>query len=84
MAIELFDPNHVGADLFCDGLGELGKCVLGDDGPAMVSDYAATANDARRLVLNAATHCGWAFELRLERWLCPDCLAARASRGERR
>jgi hypothetical protein len=43
MPIELFDPKMVGADLFCDGLGESGECVLGENGPAMVSDYAGSA-----------------------------------------
>jgi hypothetical protein len=76
MAIEIFDLNHVGADLFCDGLGEVGECVLGEDGPAMVSNYASTAEDARALVLHAGTNLGWAFDLTLQRWLCPDCLAA--------
>jgi hypothetical protein len=78
MAIELFDPKLIGADLFCDGLGEIvGKCVLGDDGPAMVTDTAATADEARQLVLHAADDFEWTFDLKLQRWLCPDCIAAR-------
>jgi hypothetical protein len=77
VAIELFDPQHVGVDLFCDGLSELEICVLSDDGPAMLSDYAGTVDEASHLVLYAAEHCGWIFDLELQRWLCPDCLAAR-------
>jgi len=61
MAIEMFDPKMMGADLFCDGLGEgeFGECVLGENGPAMVSDYAWSGEDARRLVLNTAESAGW-------------------------
>jgi hypothetical protein len=76
MAIELFNPNWIGADLFCDGLGEFGECVLGDDGPAMVTDIAPP-DDVRRLVLYGAESCGWKFDMKLQRWLCPACLAAR-------
>lgn len=85
MAIELFQPKVVGADLFCDGLGEFGECVLGEDGPAMITDTASTADDARRLVLHAATeHCGWQFDIELQRWLCPDCIATRDGKSLRR
>jgi hypothetical protein len=81
MAIELFNPNHIGADLYCDGLGDSGDCILGEDGPAMVSDYAGPADDARRMVLYSAESSGWAFDLKLQRWLCPDCLAARGAQA---
>ena len=74
MPIELVET--VGADLFCDGLGEFGECVLGENGPAMLSDLSWTADDARRLVLHAAEHSNWNFDIKLQRWLCPDCLAA--------
>lgn len=77
MAIELFNPNWVGADLFCDGLGEYGECVLGDDGPGMITAVESTADDARRMMLYAAEGSGWTFDLQTQRWLCPDCVAAR-------
>jgi hypothetical protein len=83
MAIELFNPNWVGADLFCDGLGEYGECVLGDDGPSMITDIAPTADDARRLMLHAADHSGWKFDIQSQRWLCPDCMAARDAKASR-
>jgi hypothetical protein len=80
MALEMFDPKWIGADLFCDGLGgPIGTCVLGDDGPAMISDIAPDAEDARRLALCAAERSGWRFDITMQRWLCPACLAALAA-----
>jgi hypothetical protein len=81
MALELFDPKWIGADLFCDGLGEFGECVLGDDGPDMVTDIAPSETDARRLALCAAERSGWRFDMQMQRWLCPACLAAQGARA---
>jgi hypothetical protein len=48
----------------------------------MVTDCCASAEDARRLVLNAAVREGWQFDLKLCRWLCPDCVTARDAQAE--
>jgi hypothetical protein len=71
-------------DLYCDGLGEdATTCVAygnPDDVDAdmpMVTDCCPSAEDARRLTLNTATREGWAFDMKLQRWLCPACVQAR-------
>src|SRR6266852_8548364 len=84
MALEQFPEVWTRVDLYCDGPGEdATTCVAyGDpddinaDMP-MVSDCCPTAEDARRLTLYAATQAGWICDMRLKRWLCPDCVKVR-------
>jgi hypothetical protein len=78
MAIEEFAETWIRVDLYCDGLGEDGTCVL-DAGEelGMISDVAPTAEGARSTVLHQANSLGWLFDLDFQRWLCPDCAAAR-------
>jgi hypothetical protein len=81
MALEQSPEIWTRVDLYCDGLGEdATTCVAyGDpddinaDMP-MVSDCCPTAEDACRLTLYAATQDGWIFDMRLKRWLCPECV----------
>jgi hypothetical protein len=80
MGLEQSKETWIRVDLFCDGLGEDGtSCVAygNPDNPnadmPMVSDCCPTAEDARRLTLHSATQQGWVFDMRLQRWLCPDC-----------
>ncbi len=68
-------------DLYCDGIGDDdATCVeYGDPNDLnvempMVTDCCASAEDARRLALSAATREGWQFDLKLQRWLCPACV----------
>jgi hypothetical protein len=78
MAIEEFREIWIRVDLYCDGLGEDGTCVLdADDDIGMISDVANNAEGARTTVLHAAESAGWVFDLKLRRWLCPDCVARR-------
>jgi hypothetical protein len=63
-------------DLFCDGLGDDGTCVRGANGDLdRISDVAPTAEGARKAILNAAVKSPWRFDPKLDRWLCPECVA---------
>jgi hypothetical protein len=63
-------------DLFCDGLGDDGTCVRGTNGDLdRISDVAPTAEGARKAILNAAVKSPWRFDPKLDRWLCPECVA---------
>lgn len=74
MTMELTKEVWTRADLFCEGLGVDGVCVLdAEDDIGMVSDVAPKEEDALRLALNGAKSIGWKFDLQLRRWLCPDC-----------
>jgi len=79
MGLEESEETWTRVDLFCDGLGKDGTCVAyGDtddlDDMPMVTDCCQSPEDAPRLTLYAATQEGWAFDMRLQRWLCPDCV----------
>jgi hypothetical protein len=76
VGIELYEPDWIGVDLFCDGIDDFTMCVLGDDGPGMITNAAPTEEGARQLVLGAAKDLGWQFDTQTQRWLCPDCLTA--------
>jgi hypothetical protein len=84
MPLEQYPESWTRVDLYCDGLGEDSTtCVeYGDpndldvDMP-MVTDCCPTPEDARRLVLHAATRAGWVFDMKLQRWLCPACTKVR-------
>jgi hypothetical protein len=75
MGIEETVETWVRVDLFCDGLGDDGICLLGADGELEgISDVAPTAEGARKQILNAAVKARWRFDPKLQRWLCPDCV----------
>jgi hypothetical protein len=78
MGIEETAETWVRVDLFCDGLGDDGICLLGADGELEgMSDVAPTAEGARKQILNAAVKARWRFDPKLQRWLCPDCVRRR-------
>jgi hypothetical protein len=53
MAIEEFPETWTRVDLYCDGLGEDGTCVLeANEDLGMISDVAKTAEGARTTVLH--------------------------------
>jgi hypothetical protein len=89
MGLEQSNETWIRVDLFCDGIGEdVTTCVAygdpedSDADMPMVTDCCATAEDARRLTLYAATRSGWIFDMHLRRWLCPHCVnALNARRG---
>ena len=55
MAIKVTAETWVRIDLFCDGLGNDGICLLGaSDELERISDVAPTAEGARKAILNAA------------------------------
>ena len=82
MSIAEFPETWIRVDLYCDGLGESGTCVLdGEEALGVISDVANTAEGARATVLYAAENSGWAFDMKLQRWLCPNCVAARDARN---
>jgi hypothetical protein len=62
-------------DLFCDGLGNDGICVADD--LEKITDAAPTEEGARKALINAAAKACWRFDLKLQRWLCPECACAR-------
>jgi hypothetical protein len=78
MAMKETAETWIRIDLFCDGLGDDGICV-GDasNGLATISDVAPTAEGARKGILNAAVKSRWWFDPKLQRALCPECVAAR-------
>ena len=76
MGIEKIAEMWIRIDLFCDGLGNDGICA-GDDQLERISDVAPTEEGARKAILNAAVKECWRFDLKLQRWLCPECAAAR-------
>jgi len=78
MAIEQTTETWVRIDLFCDGLGDDGICVLGaGDDLDRISEVAPTAEGARKAILNATVKACWRFDPKLQRWLCPDCVRRR-------
>jgi hypothetical protein len=78
MAMEETAETWIRIDLFCDGLGGDGICVRdANDELDRISDVAPTAEGARKAILNAAVRSRWAFDVKLQRWLCPECVAAR-------
>ena len=76
MGIEKIAEMWIRINLFCDGLGNDGICA-GDDQLERISDVAPTEEGARKAILNAAVKECWRFDLKLQRWLCPECAAAR-------
>ena len=85
MAIKETAETWVRIDLFCDGLGEEGTCVLGTgDELQRISDVAPTPEGARTAILNRAVKSYWRIDPKLQRWLCPECVRARdaAERAE--
>jgi hypothetical protein len=82
MAMEETVETWIRIDLFCDGLGDDGICVRDASGDlGTISDVAPTAKGARTAVLNAAVTSRWTVDLKLLRWLCPECVAARSDRS---
>ena len=78
MAIKETAETWVRIDLFCDGLGNDGTCVLvASDEFERISDVAPTAEGARKATLNAAVKARWRFDPKLQRWLCPECVRVR-------
>jgi len=77
MAIKETAETWVRIDLFCDGLGDNGTCVLGASDEQRISDVAPTAEGARKAILNAAVKARWRFNPKLQRWSCPECVRAR-------
>ena len=78
MAIKVTAETWVRIDLFCDGLGNDGICLLGaGDEFERIYDVAPTAEGARKAILNAAVKARWRFDPKLQRWLCPECVRAR-------
>ena len=78
MGIKETAETWVRIDLFCDGLGDDGICLLSADGELEgISDVAPTAEGARKQILNAAVKARWRFGPKLQRWLCPDCVRCR-------
>ena len=75
MGVRKTAETWVRINLLCDGLGNDGICV-GDD-LDKISDAAPTEEGARKAILNAAVKACWRFDLKLQRWLCPECAAAR-------
>ena len=73
MGIRKTAETWVRINLLCDGLGNDGICV-GDD-LDKISDAAPTEEGARKAILNAAAKACWRFDLKLQRWLCPECAA---------
>jgi len=74
MGIEETPETWVRMDLFCDGLGNDGICV--GDGLERISDIAPTAEGVRKAIVNAAVKSRWRFDLKLQRWLCSECVRA--------
>jgi hypothetical protein len=65
-------------DLFCDGVGNDGICLLGSgDDLARISEIAPTNEAVRKAILNAAVKARWRFDPKLQRWLCPECVRVR-------
>ncbi len=82
MAMEETAETWIRINLFCDGLGDDGICVRDASGDLrMISDVAPTLEDARTAVLNAAVKSRWTVDLKLLRWLCPECVAAWSDRS---
>ena len=78
MAIVETSETWVRLDLFCDGVGDDGVCVLSaSDESNRISDVAPTAEGARKAIFNASVKSCWRFDQTLQRWLCPECVRAR-------
>jgi len=78
MAIVEISETWVRIDLFCDGVGDDGVCVLGaSDEADRISDVAPTAEGARKAIFNASVKSCWRFDPTLQRWLCPECVRTR-------
>jgi hypothetical protein len=78
MGIEERAETWVRVDLFCDGVGDDGICLLGASGEsARISDVAPTEDGVRKAILNAAIKARWRFDEKSQRWLCPECVGAR-------
>jgi hypothetical protein len=78
MAMKETAETWIRIDLFCDGLGDDGICVRDvSDDLGTIFHAAPTAEGARKAILNAAIESRWTVDLKLMRWLCPECVAAR-------
>jgi hypothetical protein len=78
MGMEERAETWVRVDLFRDGLGDDGICLLDvADALARISDVAPTEEGAKRAILNAAVKARWRFDAKLQHWLCPECVGAR-------
>jgi hypothetical protein len=82
MGIKETAETWVRIDLFCDGLGDDGICLLSADGELEGIDVAPTTEGARKQILNAAVKARWRFGPKLQRWLCPDCVRCREALEE--
>ena len=83
MGIEETAETWVRVDLFCDGLGNDGICLLGaNDQLERISDVAPTSEGAQKAIRNAAVKARWCFDQKLQRWLCPACARAHGAFGE--
>lgn len=89
MGLEESKETWTRVDLFCDGIDD-GTCVTERGRKSeeeilanmpMVTDCCLDPEDARRLTLHQATREGWEFNLGLQRWLCPACVAALRSQA---
>jgi hypothetical protein len=81
MAMKETAETWIRINLFCDGLGDDGICVRDATGDLKtISDVAPTPEGARTAVLDAAVKSRWTVDLKLLRWLCPECVAACSDR----
>ena len=78
MAIVETSETWVRIDLFCDGVGDDGLCVLSASNELdRISDVAPTAEGARKAIFNASVKSCWRFDRTSQRWLCPECVRVR-------
>jgi hypothetical protein len=78
MAIVETSEIWVRIDLFCDGVGDDGICVLSAcNEKDRLSDVAPTAEGARNAIFNASVKSCWRFDPTLQRWLCSECVRVR-------
>jgi hypothetical protein len=77
MAIVETIENWVRLDLFCDGIGDEGDCVISASEVERISDVAPTAEGVRKAIFNASVKSCWRFDQTSQRWLCPECVRVR-------
>ena len=83
MGIKETAETWIRVEVFCDGLGDDGICLVrAGDELERVSAVAPTGEGARKAIINAAVRTRWRFDPRLQRWLCPECARLRGASAQ--